>query len=129
MKLLIRIQSFSDLITNSSSTVFLCKNKTDMTIEQLKEFIYDYHDRHEYQGSWEDLCKMSECEKEQFDLASGTGGFLDVCSFKECADDIGRNYYFEGIKSPESYLLVDTDWGHRATINWLVENLNAKCVD
>jgi len=53
VKLLIKIQSASDIITNSSSEVFLCKNTTDMTAEQLRDFIYRYNEEHQYTGDWE----------------------------------------------------------------------------
>ena len=43
MKLIVAIQSASDIITNSSSEVFLCQNNTEMTIDQLTDFIFEYN--------------------------------------------------------------------------------------
>lgn len=128
MKFLIRIQSTSDLITNSSSEVFLCKNNTDMTIDQLKHFIYQYNIDHQYKGDWEALRTMSDEDRVKYDIGGGMGGFLKVYTYAEAVVD-GYDYYFEDIQSPENYLLVDTDWCHRATIAWIQENLNAKCLD
>ena len=42
MKYLIKIQSFSDIITNSSSEVFLVKKTDDMTFDELKKFLMNF---------------------------------------------------------------------------------------
>jgi hypothetical protein len=126
VKLLIKIQSASDIITNSSSEVFLCKNTTDMTAEQLKDFIYQYNEEHQYTGDWEEYCDMEREEKEKYDVGGGMGGFLDVKTYKEAMEDEYDYVYFEDLKDPESYILVDTDWCHLATIKWITENLNAR---
>lgn len=125
-KFLIKIQSVSDIITNSSSEVFLCYNNTGMTMQQLKDFIYSYHESVEYKGDWSNWEKMSQAEQENYDTSGGMGGFLSICSYNELDNDywlkeyINRNY-----KDPENYLIVDTDWCHKATIQWITENLNA----
>ena len=51
VKLLIPIQSNSDLITNSSSTVFLAKKDSKLTWDQLEQLIYDYTENHLFTGT------------------------------------------------------------------------------
>ena len=128
VKYLIQIQSVSDIITNSSSEVFLCQNTTNMTIEQLIDFIYEYNRQHQFEGSWEEWLALSNNERDQYDSQSGTGGMLEVVSYEEVKNE-WQNIYFTGLSNPEQYLMVDTDWNNRATINWICDNLNAQCVD
>lgn len=125
MKLIIAIQSASDIITNSSSEVFLCQNNTDMSIQELKNFLYEYNRANQFTGDWETWQKMSLKERDKYDRSSGTGGFLDICSYDELDDywlkkDIKKHY-----DNPEQCLVIDTDWCHNATIAWITENLNA----
>lgn len=129
MKLIIAIQSASDIITNSSSEVFLCHNNTEMTIDQLKEFIYEYNRSHQFEGNWEDWQKMSSRERQQFDRSGGMGGFLGVYSYEDCKEENMYLYEFDDLDDPQNYILVDTDWCHEATIAWIQEYLNAKCVE
>lgn len=130
MKLIIAIQSASDIITNSSSEVFLCQNNTTMSIQELKDFLYEYNRSNQFTEDWETWRKMSQEERDMYDRGSGTGGFLDICLYDELDDDhwlkelIKRHY-----DNPKQCLVVDTDWGHNATIAWITENLNAINVD
>ena len=126
VKFLIKIQSTSDIITNSSSEVFLCKNTTDMTVEQLKDFIYEYNESHQYTGDWEEYCEMSDSEKEKYDVGGGMGGFLEVKTYKDALEDEYDKAYFANLENPENYIIVDTDWCHLATIKWITQHLNAR---
>lgn len=129
-KLLIKIQSASDIITNSSSEVFLCQNNTEMTIDQLKDFIFEYNRSHRFDGSWKDRQKLTKEEEEQFDFSGGMGGFLEVWSYEDCIrDEPYFKYEFNNLDNPHNYIIVDTDWCHNATINWILKNLNAKLID
>lgn len=128
-KFLIQIQSASDIITNSSSEIFLCQNNTEMTIDQLIDFIFEYNRSHQFEGNWEDRQALTEKEQQQFDFCGGMGGFLEVWSYEDCKREHTMEYYFKGLDNPDNYILVDTDWCHNATINWICEHLNAKCVD
>ena len=83
-KFLIKIQSASDIITNSSSEVFLCQNNTEMTIDQLTDFIFEYNRSHQFEGSWEDEQELTEEEQQQFDFSGGMGGFLEVWTYEDC---------------------------------------------
>ena len=120
----IKIQSVSDIITNSSSEVFLCQNNTDMSMNELVEFIYEYNRQHQYEGPWEDFRNMTREELEKYDSSGGMGGFLSVVTLENAEED-WHKHYLKQSKNPSKALLVDTDWCHRATINWIIENLNA----
>lgn len=121
----IKIQSISDVITNSSSEVFLCQNNTNLTLEQLKNFIEVYHTTHDYKGSWEDWQKMTPEQRRNYDTNSGTGGLFEVTCFKDLPEDDWRRQGWMDVEDKDNCLLVDTDWGYVATIDWLKENLNA----
>ena len=77
-KFLIRIQSVSDIITNSSSEVFLCQNNTTMSLQELKYFLYEYNISNQFTGSWETWQKMSPEERDKYDTSGGMGGFLEI---------------------------------------------------
>ena len=129
-KFLIQIQSVSDIITNSSSEVFLCQNDTTMSIQELKDFLYEYNRSNQFTGDWETWQKMSLEERDKYDASGGMGGFLEICSYDELDDDYWlKKLIKERYDDLEQYLVVDTDWWNHATITWITENLNAVCAD
>ena len=126
MRLIIAIQSASDIITNSSSEVFLCQNNTTMSIQELKDFLYEYNRSNQFTGDWETWQKMSQEERNDYDMGSGMGGFLEICLYDELDDDYWlKKLINERYDNPKQCLIVDTDWCHNATIAWITENLNA----
>lgn len=126
MKLIIAIQSASDIITNSSSEVFLCQNNTVMSMQELKDFLYEYNRSNQFTGNWETWQKMPQEERDKYDTSGGMGGFLEICSYDELDDEYWlKKLIKERYDNPKQCLLVDTDWCHKATINWIIENLNA----
>ena len=56
---------------------------------------------------------------------SGYGGLTILEQFRALLPEYDY-VYFEDLKDPENYILVDTDWCHLATIKWITENLNAR---
>ena len=129
VKLLIPLQSYSDLITNSSSTVFLGKKDSSLTWSQLEQLIYDYTENHLFTGTYEEFSKLSREEKETYNFESGTGGFVSVLNYSEIPPKSYELYYFKDLSNPENYFIVDLDWNLYATINWLCETFDAKCVE
>jgi hypothetical protein len=126
MKLIIAIQSASDIITNSSSEVFLCQNNTTMSIQELKDFLYEYNRSNRFTGDWETWQKMPQEEKNKYDTSGGMGGFLEIYTYDEFEDSYWlKKYIKEHYDDPNQCLIVDTDWCHNATIDWIIENLNA----
>lgn len=125
-KFLIQIQSASDIITNSSSEVFLCQNNTTMSLQELKDFLYEYNRSNQFTGDWETWQKMSQEERDKYDTSGGMGGFLEIYTYDELRDNCWLKEYIEKhCDKPNQYLVVDTDWCHNATIAWIIENLNA----
>lgn len=125
-KFLIQIQSVSDIITNSSSEIFLCQNNTIMSMQELKDFLYEYNRSNQFTGDWKTWQKMSPEERDKYDTSGGMGGFLEICSYDELDDDYWlKKLIKEHYDNPKQYLVVDTDWCHNATITWITENLNA----
>lgn len=125
-KFLIKIQSASDIITNSSSEVFLCQNNTTMSLQELKDFLYEYNKSNQFTGSWDTWQKMSQEERNKYDTGGGMGGFLEICTYDELDDDYWlKEHIKKHYDNPKQCLVVDTDWCHKATIAWIIENLNA----
>lgn len=125
-KFLIQIQSASDIITNSSSEVFLCQNNTTMSLQKLKDFLYEYNRSNQFTGDWETWQKMPQEERDKYDTSGGMGGFLEIYTYDELRDDCWlKEHIKRHCDKPNQYLVVDTDWCHNATIAWIIENLNA----
>lgn len=116
VKLLIKIQSQNDLITNSSSEVILCKIQEGWTIDQFKQLIEDYHKEHQYHGDWDEFRLLSIEERENYDVGSGMGGEFEIYSYGgPYVDSYGDEHewfkeYFEELDNPQDYILIDTDW-------------------
>lgn len=70
MRLVIRTQSVSDLITNSSSELFVVASQSmpaTTLAELLKTIGY-------FTGDWKEWDNLTEEEKEKYDSSSGMGG-------------------------------------------------------
>ncbi len=132
----IRIQSTSDLITNSSSEVFVIK-ADGFSFEEIKELIESgAKERYEaYNKDWESNCrkKWDQLEKEDIDGCSGMGGDLDVMSWKEMYNnrkERNPSYTVEefadeeglDIDSLDQYVWIDIDWARRGTIRFIYDN-------
>ena len=100
-----------------------------MSWDQLESLIYDYTEKHLFTGTYEEFDKLSREEKETYNWVSGSGGFISVVNYSELSEDNWELYYFKDLLNPENYFIVDLDWNLYATINWLCETFNAKCVE
>lgn len=137
MELQIRIQSFSDIITNSSSETFII-NKSENT-KEISELIKKIGEEHWYKGSWSDWEKLSKEEQEKYDTSSGMGGDIEVKDWESLYEEY-KEYIPEnkkGLYTPEVWSLnfpesleelknriwINIDWSRRATINWILHNL------
>lgn len=134
MKYLIKIQSFSDIITNSSSEVFLVKKNEDVTFDELKKFLMDLHEGHLFKGDWDKWDRMPYSERINFDVCSGMGGIFELQTYEDALNEPSEwgwsnTEYFNDVEDKDKYLLVDTDQCHYATNKWIEANLNAIRVD
>jgi len=80
MKYLIKIQSYSDIITNSSSEIFMFK-APGYTSKELQKLLDDFHEKHSVWNSnisWEDFKKLPDEVQETYDAGSGMGGLVQV---------------------------------------------------
>jgi hypothetical protein len=57
------------------------------------------------------------------------GGDFQIIFFKDLPEDDWYRQCWTDIEDKDNCLLVDTDWSHQATIDWLKENLNAISFD
>lgn len=129
VKFLIKIQSFTDIITNSSSETFLIENKTGKTDAELIEFLYKLHEEKRFHGPWETYDKMTEEEKHQYDIGSGMGGEFEIYTSESAKEHDYAYLYFRGLKEPEKYLVIDTDWANYYIIDWIKDNLTYTVID
>lgn len=136
MRLIIKIQSFSDIITNSSSELFSVYS--DMPKRKLQALLEEVHKANELYDveKWDEL---SDEEKREYDGITGTGGELTVYSFDDRYYDelkhIPENkkhlytkevhvmYEEEPLEELEKRLVIDIDEGFHKTIKWIIENL------
>lgn len=136
MKYRINIQSVSDIITNSSSEVFVVK-ANGFSFKEIKELIESGAEaRYEaYRKDWDNNCRKNwdQLEKEDLDGRSGMGGDLDVMDWKEMfsnrkewdpdytveefAEDEGVD-----VDSLDQYAWIDIDRARRGTIRFICDN-------
>lgn len=137
MQLNIRVQSISDVITNSSSEIFSIK--TDMPKKELQSLIEKVHSQYKYNGSWENWIEMSDEEKEKYDTNSGMGGILEIKTFDDYYQEslsyipenkkhlFTKEVYAVGNKKPveelEKEIHIDIDHNFIHTIDWILKNL------
>lgn len=132
----IRIQSTSDLITNSSSEVFVIKAGA-FSFEEIKELIEsgakERYEAYRNGGDKNWKKKWDQLEKEDLDGCSGMGGLLDVMSWKEMYNnrkEWNPDYTVEefaedeglDIDSLDQYAWIDIDWARRGTIKFIYDN-------
>lgn len=136
MRFYIAIQSISDLITNSSSEVFIARTDSP---EEVKELIKTVGSQHEWRGDWREYEKLSEEEKAKYDVSSGEGGMLDVETWEETyarhksyipenkqhlyTPEVWSISYEESLEELKNRLVIDIDWNRKATIDWIIQNL------
>lgn len=147
MKGIIKIHSISDVITNSSSEVFVL-NIGDNLIKYVKKQIKKYHKSHMW-GYGNDITELPSDVKELLggeeavekaasllNETSGTAGDIDIYDWEDAykgycnlhnvnytpeqwAEHIGIN--LEEIKN---VIMVDVDWASHGTINMLKTQYN-----
>lgn len=137
------IQSISDLITNSSSEVFIM---TSDNIDEDIQYICEFAQEHEFRGSWEEQesIRKNGYEK-QFDFCGGLGGEIQISSNEKnlvknwnfdaeevddkmepnlvhiYKDDITENGY-----NIDNVIMIDIDNKRYATIQMLKDEFNTK---
>lgn len=146
MKGIIKIKNITDVITNSSSEVFIVKS--DKPKLNLKDIVKNHHKDHYWSGAyeldnvpnglkWILTDELIETVKENCNESSGMAGDCEVYNWED-----GYEWYKRHYKKPnltpeqwakclgkslddlQSVIVVDIDWCCRATINMLKERFN-----
>lgn len=146
MKGIIKINNVSDVITNSSSEVFIVKSNS--VKDNIKKLISNYHKEHNWYGLY-DLKNIPsglkhiltdeivEKIKEECDGSSGMGGNCDIWDWKDGYErykelhnlhDLTVEEWADKLNKPleelQSVVVVDIDWSCQATINMLRRDFN-----
>lgn len=82
MRFIAKIQSVSDLITNSSSELFVVTSQS-MPAVALAELLQAIGSRDYFSGDWESWNSLSEEEKKMYDSSSGMGGEFSIMTFDQ----------------------------------------------
>lgn len=144
MRLGIKLQSVSDIITNSSSEVFVVKATTP--VNDLVNLIEQVANKNYFDGDWDEWEKLSDEERAKYDSSSGMGGDLEVMTFDDYYNQHVDEYipenkrelftkevyslqFKESLEELEKFVWVDIDHSRRATINWLLNNLEVVTCD
>lgn len=137
MKLLIKFQSISDVITNSSSEIFTVIDERPPT--ELKELILQVGEQN-FPKNWGDYYNLPDEEKEKFDGISGEAGLLKVQNWKDlynewlkfwipenkrsqATPEIWALQYKDSLEDLKKQITISIDVNRRATINWILKNL------
>lgn len=144
MRLGIKLQSVSDIITNSSSEVFVVKATTP--VNDLVNLIEQVANKNYFDGDWNEWEKLSDEERAKYDSSSGMGGDLEIMTFDDYYNQHVDEYipenkrelftkevyslqFKESLEELEKFVWVDIDHSRRATINWLLNNLEVVTCD
>lgn len=134
----IKIQSFSDIITNSSSEIFSIRTKN--TKDEIESLISTIHKGFLYKGDWNDYYNLEKEERVKYDHFSGDGGRIDVKNFDDRYKEFLEYFIPEDKKelfTKEIYSLIEEgsteeqretlkvylDEGFTRTLDWIIENL------
>lgn len=134
----IKIQSFSDIITNSSSEIFSIRTKN--TKDEIESLISTIHKGFLYKGDWNDYYNLEKEERAKYDHFSGDGGRIDVKNFDDRYKEFLEYFIPEDKKelfTKEIYSLIEEgsteeqretlkvylDEGFTRTLDWIIENL------
>lgn len=153
MKFKIKVQSVSDIITNSSSEMFMLF-PSNFTYEEFLELVKEQHEKCIFNGDWEDFEKMTWEERQRYDTGTGMGGLFEIfnahrryvsiskedCIWEDVKDDpdfvnpdLSFEEYLETIDNDEyggrDSIVIDLDQGFNGTINWLKTEFNAVRID
>ncbi len=133
--IVLKIQSFSDIITNSSSEIFTLKS--DVSLDIVKSMILKKHES--APEAPEDYYKLSEEERNKYDTCTGMGGILEIKDWNDMysqdreyscvkskqhlyTPEIWSLQYKESLDELKSMIWVDIDEGFKVTIDFIFEN-------
>ena len=132
--LIIPIQSISDIITNSSSEMFVAAVPKDLNfraneIEKILESIR-VNDQKEinqiYATTKNYMQAFEECDSKGLDIGSGDGNICDieVLTWKEISHYIRKCNRSKYDKKNGVYLKIEIDHSRKRSIDWIRNNLD-----
>ena len=134
----IKIQSFSDIVTNSSSEIFTVYSKN--TKDELLNLLKEVHKKFSYSGTQKEYDNLPKKKKEKYDYITGDGGRIDIYNFDDRYNRYLK-YYIpenkrklftkemfslhrkESIEDQEKIIEIYIDRGFIKTLDWAIENL------
>ena len=141
MILVIKVQSFSDVITNSSSELFVIKSTGNTGSKQEIQNLIDNHcSSHYWKGDYKDFQALPLEERRKWDICSGDGGCHDVtdsydrylqwlehnktdsASMDDLKKDVPYEVYLKYFTSHKNDIFVNIDHSYLGTINYILEN-------
>ena len=131
---IIPIQSISDIITNSSSEMFVAAVPKDLNfraneIEKILESIR-VNDQKEinqiYATTKNYMQAFEECDSKGLDIGSGDGNICDieVLTWKEISHYIRKCNRSKYDKKNGVYLKIEIDHSRKRSIDWIRNNLD-----
>jgi hypothetical protein len=57
------------------------------------------------------------------------GGEFEIYTYDSAKDHEYAHLYFDSLKDPEKYLVIDTDWANYYIIDWIKDNLTYEVID
>lgn len=134
--LVIKIQSASDIITNSSSEIF--QLKSDLSLDVVRQMIMDEGEKN-LKSRPEKWYTEDYYETIEFDGGSGMGDLLEIRGWEEiyeqdrewdCAANKKDLYtpevwalkYVESLEELKQQIWVNIDWSRKATIDFIIRN-------
>ena len=142
MILVIKVQSFSDVITNSSSELFVIKSTGNTgSKKEIQDLIDKHYSAHYWKGDYNDFQALPLEEKLKWNICSGDGGshrvtdsydrylnwlnhnkIVESADIEELKKDVPYEIYLKYFTNHKNDLFVDIDHSCSATINYILEN-------
>ena len=141
MRFLINLQSFSDVITNSSSELFVAHvSGNTKPKDEIQKLINKHASEHMWKGDWKELQNMKFEERVKWNAYSGDAGTCEVKDgydrYVEWINDYSRTKNKEEVMKDVPFeiylkhftnykkedLFFDIDHSFLATINYVLEN-------
>ena len=131
-----KLQSVSDVITNSSSELFTVVD--ERPFKEVKKIIEQIGESN-WPSNWEEYWDLPEDKQKEYDSSSGEGGELSVRNWRDLYEEwlewipenkkyqaipeIWSLQYEEPLEELKKLIWVRIDWNRKLTIDWVLKNL------
>ena len=131
-RFLIPIQSFSDIITNSSSELFVSrmKKKSNFRVYEIEEILKKIFDEDKEYRDENENNPYSPYKDYEIDEISGMGG---SCKVRILSHNEGMGWLTEKqqkqYKDVDQFIVIDVDMKRKRSIDWIKSNLEIISID